>query len=138
MMFVRYRSYWCYTDSNAILAFHHSQEARMAVPVLPIIKAVAPYIAQVATAAIPAFTSKPEAVKVDPVLSQQIEELQAAATQNAQSVHVLAENLQQMMQEAERAAQEAKKQAAAYRAMLFVSLGLSTLSLLTSIYLLLG
>lgn|SRR5690625_2933387 len=110
----------------------------MAVPVLPIIKAVAPYIAQVATAAIPAFTSKPEAVKVDPVLSQQIEELQTAATQNAQSVHVLAENLQQMMQEVERAAQEAKKQAAAYRAMLFVSLGLSTLSLLTSIYLLLG
>lgn len=108
----------------------------MAVPVLPIIKAVAPYIAQVATAAIPAFTSKPEAAKTDPVLAKQIEELQAAATQNAQSVHVLAENLQQAMQEIERAALEAKKQAAVYKTMLFIAVGMSAVSLIASIYLL--
>lgn len=110
----------------------------MAVPVLPIIKAVAPYIAQVATAAIPAFTSKPEIAKTDPVLAKQIEELQAAATQNAQSVHVLAENLQQAMQEIEKAALEARKQAAFYKALLLVSAGLSATSLITSLYLLIG
>jgi hypothetical protein len=108
----------------------------MAVPVLPIIKAVAPYIAQVATAAIPVFTSKPEAAKADPILTRQIEELQAAASQNAQSVHVLAENLQQAMQEIERAAQEARQQAATYKTLLFVSFGFSALSLCMSIYLL--
>ena len=108
----------------------------MAVQFLAIIKAVAPYLAQVATAAIPAFTSKPEAVKSDPVLGKQIEELQSAATQNAQSIHVLAEKMQQAIHGIEGATQDAKKQLAAYRTMLFVSLGLSAVSLATSIYLL--
>ncbi|MFP5415223.1 MAG: hypothetical protein ACLGG1_09475, partial [Gammaproteobacteria bacterium] len=101
----------------------------MAFQFLPIIKAVAPYLAQVATAAIPAFTSKPEAVKLDPVVAKQIEELQAAATQNAQSIQVLAEKTQQVILDIENAAQEAKKQVAAYKSILFASLGLSAVSL---------
>lgn len=101
----------------------------MAVQFLPILKVVAPYLAQVAAAAIPAFTSKPEAVKSDLVVAKQIEELQAAATQNAQSVHVLAEKIQQTMQGIENAVQEAKKQADAYKTMLFASLGFSAVSL---------
>ena len=108
----------------------------MALQFLPIIKAVAPYLAQIATAAIPAFTSKPEAIKTDPVLAKQIEELQGAATQNAQSIHVLAEKMQQAIQGMEGIAQEARKQVAAYKTMLFVSLGLSAVSLATCIYLL--
>lgn len=108
----------------------------MAVQFLPIIKAVAPFLAQVATAAIPAFTSKPEAVKSDPVVARQIEELQAAATQNAQSVHVLAEKIQQTMRDIENAAIDAKKQVATYKAMLFASLGLSATSLTICVYLL--
>lgn len=109
----------------------------MAVQVLPIIKAVAPYVAQIATVAIPAFTSKPaEAAKSDPVISKQIEELQTAATQNAQSIHVLAEKLQQAMQGVEVAAQDAKKQVTAYKTMLFAALGLSAISMLLSAYLL--
>jgi methyl-accepting chemotaxis protein len=108
----------------------------MAVQFLPIIKAVAPYLAQVATAAIPAFTSKPEAVKSDTVVAKQIEELQAAVTQNAQSIHVLAEKIQQAMQGIENAAQEAKQQVAAYKTLLFASFGLSAVSLAVCIYLL--
>jgi hypothetical protein len=99
----------------------------MAIQFLPIIKAVAPFVAQVATAAIPAFTSKPaESTKSDPVVAKQIEELQAATTKNAQSIHVLAENLQQAIQGIEAAATEAKKQIAAYKQCFFslsVSLG---------------
>ena len=109
----------------------------MAVQVLPIIKAVAPYVAQIATAAIPAFTSKPaETAKIDPVIAKQIEELQTAATQNAQSIHVLAEKLQQAMQGIEGAALDAKKQIAAYKTMLFVAFVFSSVSMLTSIFLL--
>lgn len=108
----------------------------MAVAFLPIIKAVAPYLAQVAAAAIPAFTSKAEAIKSDPVLAKQIEELQAAATQNAHSIHLLAEKMQQAIEGIEMASQEAKKQLTAYKTMLFVSLGLSAVSLATCIYLL--
>lgn len=108
----------------------------MAVQFLPIIKAFAPYLAQVAAAAIPAFTSKPEAAKSDPVIAKQIEELQQAAIHNAQSVHVLAEKIQQAMQDIENAAIEAKKQVAAYKTILFASLGLSAVSLAVCVYLL--
>lgn len=108
----------------------------MAVQVLPIIKAVAPYIAQIATAAIPAFTSKPEAERSDPVLTRQIEELQSAATQNAESIHILAEKMQQTIEGIESAAQEARRQANTYKVMLFISLALSLTSLATCIYLL--
>lgn len=111
----------------------------MAVHVLSIIKAVAPYVAQVTTAAIPAFTSKPaEAAKSDPVIGRQIEELQAAATQNAESIHVLAENLQQAIEGIEVALKESKKQVAAYKIMLFAALGLSGVSALMSIFLFIG
>jgi hypothetical protein len=108
----------------------------MAVQFLPVIKAIAPFLAQVATAAIPAFTSKPDAVKSDPVVARQIEELQAAATQNAQSIHVLAEKIQQAMQDIENAAQDAKKQVAAYKTILLASLGFSAVSLSICVYLL--
>ena len=107
----------------------------MAIQFLPLIKAIAPYLAQVATAAIPAFTSKPEAVKLDPVLSKQIEELQAAATHNAQSIHVLADKMQQAIQGMEGAAREVERQMAAYKTIFFVSIGLSAVSLATCIYL---
>lgn len=109
----------------------------MAVPILSIIKAVAPYVAQIATEAMPAFTSKPEAIaKSDPIIAKQIEELQAAATQNAESIQVLAENLQQAMQGIEAAARDAKKQVATYKVMLVVALALAGLSVSLSIYLL--
>lgn len=109
----------------------------MAVQILPIIKAVAPYVAQIATAAIPAFTSKStETIKSDPITAKQIEELQAAATQNAQSIHVLAEKLQQAIQGIEAAAQDANNKVAKYKAMLFIAVGLSGFSMLSSIYLL--
>ncbi|ODN65841.1 hypothetical protein [Methylophaga muralis] len=110
----------------------------MAIQFLPIIKAVAPYVAQVAAYAIPAFTAKPEAVKADPVLIKQIEELQKAATQNAKSIHVLAENMQQTITGFETAAEEAKKQVTTYRNLLFLSLGLSGVALLICVYLLLS
>lgn len=108
----------------------------MAIQFLPIIAAFAPYIAQVATAAIPAFTPKPEVAKVDPMLAKQIDELQSAAIQNAESLHVLAEKMQLAIQGIEAAAQKAQTQVTTYKAMLFVSLGLSTVSLAACLYLL--
>ncbi len=108
----------------------------MAIQLLPIIKAVAPYIAQVASSTIPAFTSKPEAAKADPIMVRQIEELQAAVTQNAKSIHLLAEKMQHAIQGLENAAEEARKRVSMYKTLLFVSLGLSTASLLACLYLL--
>lgn len=106
----------------------------MAVQILPIIKAVAPYLTQIAATAIPAFTSKAETTKTDPVLSKQIEELQAAVTQNAQSIHVITENLKNTIQGLEGAAQAAQKQLATYKILISCSLGLSVIALTTSLF----
>ncbi len=101
----------------------------MAAHILPFIKAVAPYIAQVATVAIPAFTSKSSGeTKSDPVVAQQIVELQTAVTQNAQSVHILAEKLQQVIEGLEKTAEDAKNQAVLYKRALYLAIGLSVLS----------
>ena len=97
----------------------------MAISYSAIFKAVAPYLAQIATAAIPAFTPLPEAS----VISKHIDELQVAVTQNASSVHILAEKLQQAIEGIEESAKQAKT-------MLFVSLTLSGMSLAICIYLL--
>ena len=101
----------------------------MALGYLQIIKTVAPYIAQVAAAALPAFTSKKDVLKSDPALAALIEELQGAATQNAQSIHVLADKMQQAIQGFEQAAQSAQKQLDIYKSILMLSLLFSVLSL---------
>jgi len=77
---------------------------------IALLKTTLPYVTQIVTSAIPAFTSKPEASVVDPVLSKQIEELQAAATKNAESIQVLAEKLQQTILGIESAADSLQKQ----------------------------
>lgn len=107
----------------------------MAVQLGPIFKALAPYIAEVARTAIPAFTAKPALTKADPVVAKQIEELQAAATHNAESIHVLAEKLQVAIQNIEKAAQEAQKQVARFRMMLYGSLVCSIVALGMCLYL---
>lgn len=110
----------------------------MAVQVLPIIKMLAPYVAQVAKVAVPAFTSKPaEVAKSDPVVAQQIQELQTAATQNAQSIHVLAEKLQQAILNLEVAAEQGRRQVSTYKILLFVALGLSAFSTAAAVFLIL-
>jgi hypothetical protein len=108
----------------------------VAIQFLPILKAVAPYLAQVATAAIPAFTAKPEVAIDDPVLTRQIEELQAASVQNAESIHLLAEKMQQAILALEQASEEARKEFATYKMMLFISFGLSATTTIIMIYLL--
>jgi hypothetical protein len=108
----------------------------MAAQLIPIIKAVAPYVAQVAAAAIPAFTSKPAAAKLDPVVAKQIEELQSAATQNAEAIHVLAENLKETIEGIENAARDANRRLVLYKLGLALSLLLSTTSMALCVYIL--
>jgi len=110
----------------------------MAAPLIPIIKAVAPYVAQIATVAIPAFTSRnAETGPADPVVAKQIQELQEAATHNAESVQVLADKLQQALDGMEMAARESEARFAKYRLALFASLAVSCAALLVSVFLLL-
>jgi len=64
---------------------------------LPALKALLPYITQVVTAAIPAFTTRSDQTGAAEVIPKQIQELQRAVTHNAESLKVLADQLQQVI-----------------------------------------
>lgn len=73
---------------------------------LPLLKTVLPYLTTIVTAAVPAFTARKD--------NEQIAELQQAVRQNAESIKVLAEQLQRTIHAIEAgavAADRARKQA---------------------------
>ncbi|MGP9800433.1 hypothetical protein [Rheinheimera sp. NSM] len=106
----------------------------MAVQIIPLIKALAPYLTAIATSAIPAFTSKSEVAKSDPVVAQQIKELQDAATKNAQSLHIIAEQLQKVISSAEEATLAAQRQVATYKTLVLGSSFISVIAIVVAIY----
>jgi hypothetical protein len=61
---------------------------------LPVIKVVLPYLAPVFQAAIPALTKR-SSEKVDPLVSQQISELQEAVKTNSASTKALAKAIEE-------------------------------------------
>ncbi len=60
---------------------------------LTLLKASLPYISQIVTATLPAFTAKPSTAKSAEVVPTQIAELQSAVTHNAETVRALATQL---------------------------------------------
>lgn len=104
---------------------------------LPLLKASLPYVTQIVASAIPAFTSKPDATNrpastsrpEDDVTAKQIVELQSAVTQNAESIHVLAEKLQLTIQGIEQAGNSFQKEMLYFKRLAFISLGVAALSL---------
>ena len=106
----------------------------MALQIIPIIKALAPILTTIATNAIPAFTSRPEVAKSDPVVAQQITELQDAVTKNAQSLHTLAEQLQKVIASAEEASVVANRQLALYKRLVLGSSTVSAIAIALAIY----
>lgn len=106
----------------------------MAIQFIPLIKALAPYLTTIATTAIPAFTSRSEIAKSDPVVAQQITELQDAVTKNAQSLHIIAEQLQKVIASAEQATVEARHQVATYKMLVLGSSIISVLAFAVAFY----
>jgi len=60
---------------------------------IPLIKTAIPYVVQVLSIAIPAFTSRSSQKEAADIVPEQIAELQNAVIQNSESVKVLAEQL---------------------------------------------
>ena len=65
---------------------------------LPLLKASLPYVTQLVTAAIPAFTSRSTTEKAADIVPKQIAELQSAVTHNAESVKALAAQLKEAIE----------------------------------------
>ena len=65
---------------------------------LPLLKASIPYLTQIVTAAIPAFSSKRSGEKAADLVPDQIAELQSAVIRNAESVKSLAAQLNETIE----------------------------------------
>lgn len=76
---------------------------------LPVLKTVLPYVTTVVTAAVPAFTARKDNGKSNPLVAEQIAELQEAVRGNAASVKLLAEQLQRTIQAIEAGAVSAER-----------------------------
>jgi predicted nucleotide-binding protein (sugar kinase/HSP70/actin superfamily) len=96
---------------------------------LPIIKAAIPHLAQVVTVALPMFTSRSENADRDALIARQINELQEAATQNAESVKELATQLQSTFEGLESAATDLQRQLKRQKQLTVVMLILSTIAI---------
>ena len=102
-----------------------------------VLKASFPFVRDIATVAIPAFTSRPEKSKADaPALSDphvvaqtQIKELQSAAVSNAESIKGLARQLEEIMQGLERSATQLQRKTAKLVSLLYVSAGVAVIAL---------
>ncbi len=103
---------------------------------LPIIKAAIPHIAQIVSVALPMFTSKSENAERDALTTQQIKELQEAATQNAESVRELATQLRNTFESLESAATDLQKELGRQKQLIILALVLSIVGFCVSTYVL--
>ena len=99
---------------------------------LPALKIALPYITQIVTAAVPMFTSRPSGGKADEVVPRQIQELQSAVTQNAETVRGLALQMKETMEGVDQAAAAMQAQIRALRLLAFCSLALAVAALLVA------
>lgn len=88
---------------------------------LPAIKVVLPYLAPIVSAALPAFTKK-KSEQADPLVTQQIAELQEAVKTNNESIKALAKAMEASARVDDAAARQARLIAAAALAIAAVSL----------------
>ena len=105
---------------------------------LPLIKASLPYITQIISAAIPAFTAKPAASKSDEVVPEQVSELQAAVIHNAESIKGLAAQLKQTIEGIDAAAQNLQQELSGLRRFAAIAVVLAVVATCVAVWALVG
>jgi len=103
---------------------------------IPLIKSAMPYVVQVLSIAIPAFTSRSsqKEPEVDDIIPQQIIELQSAATQNAESVKILAEQLKGSMEGVDVAAVKLQQELLLLKRLSVIAIVISLVSVAIAIF----
>ena len=102
------------------------------------LKAVLPYVTNIVTAAIPAFTARRGQDRSAEVTAQQIGELQSAATHNAESVKVLAEQLQRTVSAVEQGAVNVEREVRRLRVLAWAALLFALVALCAALVVLVG
>lgn len=105
----------------------------------PVIKASLPYLTQIVTAAIPAFTPKPPPTdRPDEVQNQQIAELQTAVTRNAESVKGLATQLKDTIEVIDQGAGRLERELTRMRRLVVTAIVIAVVSLGVAVAAVLG
>lgn len=97
---------------------------------LPALKVMLPYVTTVATAAIPAFTQRRDNEKSAELTAQQIAELQEAAGHNAESLRVLADQMQKAITAIDEGARESETALRRARRTSWLSMALAGVALI--------
>ncbi|RDH85942.1 MAG: hypothetical protein DIZ80_00250 [endosymbiont of Galathealinum brachiosum] len=100
---------------------------------IPLIKSAMPYVVQVLSIAVPAFTSRSTQKDTDDIIPEQIAELQSAATQNAESVKILAVQLKGSMEGVDAAAIKLQQELVFLRRLSFIAIVISVVSVLLAV-----
>jgi len=97
---------------------------------LPVIKVVLPYVAPIVSAALPVF-SKKKSDKADPLVTQQIAELQDAVKSNNDSVKALAKAVEESAKANDAAIRQARTLAVTALALAAIALVIALVTLLS-------
>lgn len=97
---------------------------------LPAVKVVLPYLAQIVAAAIPAFTKKADRAVTEDITRNQISELQDAVTHNAESLKILATQLQRVITDIDSASAKIGEEIKMIRRLAILAVGLSIAAIL--------
>jgi hypothetical protein len=100
---------------------------------LPALKAILPYVSQVVTVALPVFTKIADKSRAADVIPNQIQELQAAVTHNAESVKVLADQLQKAITSIEAGAVKIETEARTVKRLSMAAMLISSLAIIISV-----
>ncbi|HLU14973.1 MAG TPA: hypothetical protein VKZ71_03990 [Burkholderiaceae bacterium] len=100
---------------------------------LPALKVALPYISQIVTAAAPMFTSRTANGKSDELVAKQIQELQSAVTQNAESVKLMATQWKDTMESLDTAAARLQKEVVVLRRVAYGSAIVAVLAVLLAL-----
>lgn len=105
---------------------------------LPALKIALPYISQIVTATVPMFTSRPANGKSDELVSRQIQELQTAVTQNAESVKGMATQWKDTMESLDTAAARLQKEIVTLRRLAYGSTAVAVVAVVLALVAVVG
>jgi uncharacterized protein YlxW (UPF0749 family) len=97
---------------------------------LPAVKVFLPYLTQIVTAAIPAFTKKADKTGMEDTTRNQISELQDAVTHNAESLKILATQLQQVINDIDSGSSNIEREIKANKRLAILAFALSAVAII--------
>lgn len=105
---------------------------------IPALKIALPYISQIVTATVPMFTSRSANGKSDELVAKQIQELQSAVTQNAESVKGMATQWKDTMESLDNAAARMQKEIVVLRRLAYGSTAVALVAIVLALVAMVG